>query len=111
MGSKDVLKETVAATVLEEVKNALRLDWLERKAPEDFEAMCALSAEKKQVLFAWCTAYALNQQLSTDNGAGPVFEQIGRRMRWSPRGAHNVAVTRAAVLDGRLSVSNAKNAA
>jgi hypothetical protein len=28
-----------------------------------------------------------------------------RRMRWSPRGAHNVAVTRAAVLDGRLTVS------
>ena len=26
-----------------------------------------------------------------------------RRMRWSPRGAHNVAVTRAAVPDGRLS--------
>lgn len=29
-----------------------------------------------------------------------------RRMRWSPRGAHRVAVTRAAVLDGRLSVSH-----
>jgi hypothetical protein len=28
-----------------------------------------------------------------------------RRMRWSPKGAHRVAVTRAAVLDGRLSVS------
>ena len=28
-----------------------------------------------------------------------------RRMRWSPRGAHRVAVTRAAVLDGRLTVS------
>lgn len=28
-----------------------------------------------------------------------------RRMRWSPRGAHRVAVTRAAVLDGRLGVS------
>ena len=34
-----------------------------------------------------------------------------RRMRWSPRGAHNAAVTRAAVLDGRLPVSNAKMAA
>lgn len=29
-----------------------------------------------------------------------------RRMRWSPQGAHRVAVTRAAVLDGRLSVSH-----
>lgn len=29
-----------------------------------------------------------------------------RRMRWSPQGAHRVAVTWAAVLDGRLTVSN-----
>jgi len=28
-----------------------------------------------------------------------------RRMRWSPKGAHRVALTRSAVLDGRLSVS------
>ena len=34
-----------------------------------------------------------------------------RRMRWSPKGAHRVAVTRAAVLDGRLSVENSKRAA
>lgn len=34
-----------------------------------------------------------------------------RRMRWSPKGAHQVAVTRAAVLDGRLSVSFHKIAA
>lgn len=27
-----------------------------------------------------------------------------RRMRWSPQGAHRVAVTRSAVLDGRLTV-------
>lgn len=31
-----------------------------------------------------------------------------RRMRWSPKGAHRVAVTRAAVLDGRLTVSHRK---
>jgi len=29
-----------------------------------------------------------------------------RRMRWSPRGAHRVAVTRAASLDGRLTISH-----
>jgi hypothetical protein len=34
-----------------------------------------------------------------------------RRMRWSPRGAHRVAVTRAAALDGRLTVSHRKIAA
>lgn len=31
-----------------------------------------------------------------------------RRMRWSPKGAHRVAVTRAAVLDGRLTLSHRK---
>jgi len=34
-----------------------------------------------------------------------------RRMRWSPRGAHRVAVTRAAALDARLTVSHRKIAA
>ena len=34
-----------------------------------------------------------------------------RRMRWSPKGAHRVAVTRAAVLDGRLTVVNSRSAA
>ncbi|SMD09194.1 ISKra4 family transposase [Primorskyibacter flagellatus] len=34
-----------------------------------------------------------------------------RRMRWSPKGAHRVAVTRAAVLDGRLTVAHRKLAA
>ena len=33
-----------------------------------------------------------------------------RRMRWSPKGAFRVAVTRAAVLDGRLRVTNSKRA-
>jgi hypothetical protein len=34
-----------------------------------------------------------------------------RRMRWSARGAHRVAVTRVAVLDGRLTVEDRKRAA
>jgi hypothetical protein len=34
-----------------------------------------------------------------------------RRMRWSPKGAHRVAVTKAAVLDGRLTVTISKRAA
>lgn len=34
-----------------------------------------------------------------------------RRMRWSPKGAHRVAITRAAVLDGRLCLSHRQNAA
>ena len=34
-----------------------------------------------------------------------------RRMRWSPKGAHRVAVTRAAVLDGRLTAINRRRGA
>jgi hypothetical protein len=34
-----------------------------------------------------------------------------RRMRWSPRGAHRVALARAAVLDGRLKISHRQNVA
>ncbi len=34
-----------------------------------------------------------------------------RRMRWSPKGAHRVALTRTAVLDGRLKVTHSKCAA
>ncbi|WP_136661876.1 ParB/Srx family N-terminal domain-containing protein [Nitratireductor sp. XY-223] len=80
MASRDVLKETIAATVLEEVRGSLSLDWLQKELPEDFEALCALSSEEKQALFAWCAAYALTQQLSTDKSVNPIFEQIGQRM-------------------------------
>ena len=78
--SKDVLQESVAAAVLEELHGLLRLDWLSKQRPEDFEAMCALDEADKRALFAWCSAHALNQQLSTDGRADPVFEQLGRRM-------------------------------
>lgn len=61
--------------------------------------------------------YRKGLPISTSRAEGCV-DDIGnarmgkrRRMRWSPRGAHNVAVTRAAVLDGRLSVPNARMAA
>ena len=61
--------------------------------------------------------YRSGSPISTSRAEGCV-DDIGnarmgkrRRMRWSPRGAHNVAVTRAAVLDGRLSVSNTNIAA
>ncbi|MEM6411889.1 MAG: ISKra4 family transposase [Pseudomonadota bacterium] len=63
------------------------------------------------VNYGW--RYRQGLPISTSRAEGCV-DDIGnarmgkrRRMRWSPRGAHNVAVTRAAVLDGRLSVSNA----
>lgn len=56
--------------------------------------------------------YSRGLPISTSRAEGCV-DGIGntrmgkrRRMRWSPRGAHNVAVTRVAVLDGCLSISN-----
>jgi len=33
-----------------------------------------------------------------------------RRMRWSPKGAHRVAITRTAILDGGLTVEDRKRA-
>lgn len=61
--------------------------------------------------------YRQGLPISTSRAEGCV-DDIGnarmgkrRRMRWSPQGAHNVAVARAAVLDGRLSVSNTTMAA
>ncbi|MFQ6550538.1 ISKra4 family transposase [Aestuariibius sp. 2305UL40-4] len=61
--------------------------------------------------------YRKGLPISTSRAEGCV-DDIGnarmgkhRRMRWSPRGAHNVAVARAAVLDGHLSISNTKRAA
>ncbi|MEP3329758.1 ISKra4 family transposase [Sedimentitalea sp.] len=57
--------------------------------------------------------YRRGLPISTSRAEGCV-DDIGnarmgkrRRMRWSPEGAHNVAVARAAALDGRLSVSGA----
>ena len=52
--------------------------------------------------------YHSGQPVSTSRAEGCVDEIANarmakrRRMRWSPRGAHHVAVVRAAVLDGRL---------
>ncbi len=52
--------------------------------------------------------YRTNKPVSTSRAEGCVDEIANarmakrRRMRWSPRGAHRVAVVRAAVLDGRL---------
>ncbi|MEO9777445.1 MAG: ISKra4 family transposase, partial [Sedimentitalea sp.] len=55
--------------------------------------------------------YRRGLPISTSRAEGCV-DDIGnarmgkrRRMRWSPEGAHNVAVARAAALDGRLTDS------
>lgn len=92
--SKEVLKDTVAESMLEATHDRLNLSWVSLAKPADFEALSALPAGDKQALFAWCTAHALVQQLSTDNGAHPVVELIGRRMNvdvaacWRPTAAN-----------------------
>ena len=61
--------------------------------------------------------YRKGLPVSTSRAEGCVDElanfRMGkrRRMRWSPKGAHRVAITRAAVLDGRLCLSHRQNAA
>jgi hypothetical protein len=60
-------------------------------------------------LIDYSRRYHSGQPVSTSRAEGCVDEIANtrmakrRRMRWSPRGAHRVAVVRAAVLDGRLS--------
>ncbi len=80
-GSRDILQESIAAAVLAELQGSLRIDWMSMKRPQDFEAMCALDEADKRALFAWCAGYALDQQLSSDGRADPVFELLGRRMK------------------------------
>ena len=78
--SRETLKDTVAERMLEALNDGLNIAWLEAKAPEDFAQMSALPEPDKQALFAWCAAYALNQQLSNDTGASAVIEAIGSRL-------------------------------
>jgi ParB family chromosome partitioning protein len=78
--SRDAIKDTVAARMLQATRDGLNIEWLSLASPHDFDAMCALSDSEKQVLFAWCTAHGVIQQLSSDTGANPVIEVIGHRM-------------------------------
>ncbi len=78
--SRETLKDTVAERMLEALNDGLNIAWLEAKAPGDFAQMSALPEPDKQALFAWCAAYALNQQLSNDTGASAVIEAIGSRL-------------------------------
>lgn len=77
--TKDALKETIAARMLEVIAGELDLGWMSLPKPKDFEAMCALPPEKKQAIFAFCTAKGLKQQLGGPK-ADPVIEGIGRRL-------------------------------
>lgn len=78
--SREVLKDTIAERMLDALNDGLNIAWMEAKAPEDLAQLSALPEPDKQALFAWCAAYALNQQLSNDTGASAVIEAIGSRL-------------------------------
>ena len=85
---------SVADRMLEALKDTLNLEWIELKEPSDFKAMCILSSEDKQALFAWAAATALNAQLASDNQPSAVIEELGARMDvdvaacWRPSAAN-----------------------
>ncbi len=83
-----------------------------RPAVSRFLARCeelrGYLANDQAALLDYSRRYRSGQPLSTSWAEGCVDEIANarmakrRRMRWSPRGDHRVAVVRAAVLDGRL---------
>ena len=83
-----------------------------RPAVSRFLARCeelrGYLANNEAALVDYSRRYHSGQPVSTSRAEGCVDEIANarmakrRRMRWSPRGAHRVAVVRAAVLDGRL---------
>ncbi len=66
----------------------------------------------RRAIASYHRRYQSDRPISTSRAEGCVDEianaRMGRRqrMRWSPRGAHRVAVVRAAVLDGWLGASS-----
>ena len=71
---------TPADRVLTARQDTLPRSWLELSPAESFAALCALSAEEKQALFAWCVAHCLEAQLAFEDRADPVIEQVGARL-------------------------------
>jgi hypothetical protein len=65
-------------------------------------------ANNETALIDYGARYRTNAPISSSRAEGSVDEIANarmakrQRMRWSPRGAHRVAIVRAAVLDGRL---------
>jgi hypothetical protein len=69
------LEETPAARFLASRHERLDIGWLGLAPAEGFAQLCALSAEAKQRLFAWCVAQTLQAQLAFEDQAHPVIEQ------------------------------------
>jgi hypothetical protein len=112
-------KVMTAATILKVLKidcDRLHAETIEqRKAARRVKARCqklySYLSNNFDALTNYGRRYRNGLAVSSSRAEGCV-DDIGntrmgkrRRMRWSPQGAHHVAVTWAAVLDGRLSVS------
>src|SRR3546814_14584003 len=78
--SSVLLKDTPAAGLLAAGRERLDLAWLSLPPAEGFAALCALSSEAKQALFAWCIAQNFQAQLAFEDKADPVIEQVGERL-------------------------------
>ena len=82
-----------------------------------FETLYTYLANNMEALVDYGRRYRNGLSISSSRAEGSVDDianaRMGkrRRMRWSPKGAHRVAVTRSAVLDGRLTVTNSRRAA
>src|SRR5919106_4199628 len=58
------LEDTPAARLLASRHEGLDVTWLGSPPAEGFARLCALSAEAKEALFAWCAAQTLQAQLA-----------------------------------------------
>jgi ParB family chromosome partitioning protein len=74
------LKGTPAARRLAARREGLDLAWLSLPPAEGFARLSALSSEAKRTLFAWCVAQTLQAQLTFEDKANPVTEQVCERL-------------------------------
>jgi ParB family chromosome partitioning protein len=74
------LGDTSADRMLSARREGLSTSWLTLPPSDGFATMCALAADEKQALFAWCVAQSLNGQLAFEDGANPLIEQVGARL-------------------------------
>ncbi len=79
------------------------------EATNDLTRLCkdllGYAQNNRDAIINYHGRYHGKQPVSRSRAEGCVDEIANARMRWSPRGAHRVALVRAAVLDGRLKSS------
>lgn len=102
---------STSARMLAAIKDLLNLEWMSLDAPRDFKAMSELPLEEKQALFAYVIAKGVKAQLSNDNSASPIIEELGARMDvdvaacWRPTAVNywgSVTKAHIATISGKL---------